>query len=53
MQKEFQSSVEFMAKDFEFIGDPVLLGLVGLGVFVGLMASYISTFQFLRLINKN
>ena len=53
LKKEFQSSVEFLAMDFASIGEPILLGLVGLSISVGLMASYISTFQFLRLINKN
>ena len=53
LEKEFQSSLEFMFSDFEFIGEPILLGLVGLSIFVGLTASYISTFQFLRLLNRN
>jgi len=53
LKKEFQSSVEFVPQGFESIGEPVLLGLVVLSVCVGLMASYISIFQFLRLINKN
>ena len=53
LKKTFQSSAEFMAKDIEFIGEPILLGLIGLSIFIGLVASYISTFQFLRLLNKN
>ena len=53
LKKEFQSSVIFINKGFESIGEPILLALVGLSICVGLMASYISTFQFLRLINKN
>ena len=53
LKKEFQLSVDFIAKDFEFIGEPILLSLVGLSIFVGLMASYISTFQYLRLLNKD
>ncbi len=53
LKKEFQSSADLMASNFEFIGEPILLGLVGLSIFVGLTASYISTFQFLRLLNKN
>ena len=53
LKKTFQSSAEFMIKDIEFIGEPILLGLIGLSVFIGLIASYISTFQFLRLLNKN
>ena len=53
LKKEFQLSVDFIARDFEFIGEPILLSLVGLSIFVGLIASYISTFQYLRLLNKN
>ena len=53
LKKEFQPSVIFINKGFESIGEPILLALVGLSICVGLMASYISTFQFLRLINKN
>ena len=53
LKNEFHSSVVFINKGFESIGEPIFLGLVGLSICVGLMASYISTFQFLRLINKN
>ena len=53
LKKEFQLSVDMIAKDFEFIGEPILGSLVGLSIFVGLIASYISTFQYLRLLNKN
>ena len=52
MKKEFQSSFEILSINFGFIDEPFLIGLVGLSIFVGLMASYISTFQFLRLLNK-
>tara|TARA_B100001123_G_C15283048_1_gene1014666 strand:+ start:759 stop:1658 length:900 start_codon:yes stop_codon:yes gene_type:complete len=52
MKKEFQSSFETLSINFGFIDEPFLIGLVGLSIFVGLMASYISTFQFLRLLNK-
>ncbi|MBC8283214.1 MAG: FtsX-like permease family protein [Nitrospinae bacterium] len=52
LKNEFHSSIESMAMDFEFVSEPFLFGLVGLSVFVGLMASYISTFQFLRLLTK-
>ena len=51
-KKEFQTSFESMSFKFEFIPEPFLIGLVGLGVIVGLTASYLSTFQFLRLLNK-
>ncbi|MBT5469145.1 MAG: ABC transporter permease [Nitrospina sp.] len=52
LKSEFQSSIESMAMEIEFIAEPFLLGLVGMSVFVGFMASYISTFQFLRMLNK-
>ena len=52
IKNEFQSSIESMAMEFEFIAEPFLFGLVGLSVLVGLMASYLSTFQFLRMLNK-
>ena len=52
MKKEFQSSFETLSINFDFIDEPFLIGLVGLSIFIGLMASYISTFQFLRLLNK-
>jgi len=52
LKNEFQSSLDSMAIKFNFISEPFLIGLVGLSVFVGLMASYISTFQFLRMLNK-
>ena len=48
VNNEFQSSLI----DIKFIADPFLFGLVGLSVAVGLMASYVSTFQFLRALNK-
>ncbi len=50
--REFQSSFETLSIQFGFIDKPYLIGLVGLSIFVGFMASYISTFQFLRLLNK-
>ena len=52
LKKEYESSLESISIKFEFITEPFLIGLVGLSMFVGLMASYISTFQFLRLLNK-
>ena len=52
LKNEFQSSIESMAMEFEFLAEPFMFGLVGLSVLVGLMASYISTFQFLRMLNK-
>jgi cell division transport system permease protein len=52
LKSEFQSSIDSMGMDFQFIAEPFLFGLIGLSVLVGLMASYISTFQFLYLLNK-
>ena len=52
LKNEFLSSFETMSNNFKFIDEPFLMGLVGLSIFVGLIASYISTYQFLRLINK-
>tara|TARA_B100000686_G_scaffold109144_1_gene116270 strand:- start:1998 stop:2897 length:900 start_codon:yes stop_codon:yes gene_type:complete len=52
LQKEFHSTFETLSIQFKFIDEPFLIGLVGLSIFVGLTASYISTFQFLRLLNK-
>jgi cell division transport system permease protein len=52
LKSKFQSSIDSMGMDFQFIAEPFLFGLVGLSVLVGLMASYISIFQFLHLTNK-
>ena len=52
LKDEFQSSIGSMGMDLQFIAVPFLFGLIGLSVMVGLMASYISTFQFLYLTNK-
>ncbi|MBC8282252.1 MAG: ABC transporter permease [Nitrospinae bacterium] len=52
LKSEFQSSINSMGMDFQFIAEPFLFGLIGLSVLVGLIASYISTVQFLYLLNK-
>ena len=52
LKSEFQSSIDAMGMDFQFIAEPFLFGLIGLSVLVCFMASYISTFQFLYLLNK-
>ena len=52
LKKKFQLTFETLSFKFQFIDEPFLIGLVGLSIFVGLMASYISTYQFLRLLNK-
>jgi cell division transport system permease protein len=52
LKSEFQSSIVSMGMNFQFIEEPFLFGLIGLSVLVGLVASYISTFQFIYLLNK-
>jgi len=49
LKDEFQLAIESMSMEFKFIAEPYLFGLVGLSLLVGLLASYISTFQFLRI----
>ena len=49
LKDEFQSAIESMSMEFKLIAEPYLFGLVGLRLLVGLLASYISTFQFLRI----
>jgi cell division transport system permease protein len=52
LKTEFQSSIDSMGMDFQFIAGPFLFGLIALSLLVGLIASYISTFQYLNLLNK-
>jgi len=49
LKDEFQLAIESMSAEFKFTTEPYLFGLVGLSLLVGLLASYISTFQFLRI----
>ena len=49
LKDEFQSTIESMSMEFQFIFEPYLYGLVGLSLLVGLVASYLSTYQFLRI----
>ena len=49
LKDEFQSTIESMSMEFQFIAQPYLYGLVGLSLLVGLVASYLSTYQFLRI----
>ena len=51
LKDQFQSTIESISMEFQFIAEPYLFGLVGLSLLVGLVASYLSTYQFLR-INK-
>jgi cell division transport system permease protein len=54
LKSEFQVSIESIARgmDFQFISQPFLLSLVGLSVLIGLVASYISTYQYMQILNK-
>jgi cell division transport system permease protein len=54
LKSEFQVSIESIARgmDFQFISQPFLLILVGLSVLIGLVASYISTYQYMQVLNK-
>ena len=49
LKDEFQSTIESISMEFQFIAEPYLFGLVGLSLLVGLVASYLSTYQFLRI----
>jgi len=49
LEDEFKSTIESISMKFQFIADPYLFGLVGLSLLVGLVASYLSTYQFLRI----
>lgn len=54
LKSEFQVSIESIARgmDFQFISQPFLLSLVGVSVLIGFVASYISTYQYMQVLNK-
>ncbi|MBT5028166.1 MAG: hypothetical protein HOM97_07215 [Nitrospina sp.] len=54
LKSEFHSSIEAIASgiDFQFISQPFLLILVGMSVLIGFVASYISTYQYIQIVNK-
>jgi cell division transport system permease protein len=54
LKSKFQVSIESIARgmDFQFISQPFLLSLVGITVLIGLVASYISTYQYMQVLNK-
>ena len=54
LKSEFQVSIESLARgmEFQFISQPFLLSLVGLSVLIGFIASYISTYQYMQVLNK-
>ena len=54
LKSEFQVYIDSITRgmDFQFISQPFLFSLVGLSVLIGLVASYISTYQYMRILNK-
>ena len=54
LKSEFQVYIDSITRgvDFQFISQPFLFSLVGLSVLIGLVASYISTYQYLQILNK-
>ena len=54
LKNEIQSPLESISRgiDLQFISQPFLIALVGMSVFVGLLASYISTHQYLQVLHK-
>jgi cell division transport system permease protein len=50
----FQPSMDSIARglDLQFISQPFLLILVGMSVLIGFIASYISTYQYMHVLNK-
>ena len=49
LKDEIQSTIESISIEFQFVPEPYLFGLVGLSLLVGLVASYLSAYQFLRI----
>ncbi len=54
LRDKFQTSIAFITRgmDFQFIPEPFLLILVGSSVLIGLVASYISTYQYMQVLNR-
>ena len=54
LKSEFQTSIDSIARGmhFQFISQPFLLSLVGLSMLIGLVASYVSTYQYMQVLNK-
>ena len=54
LKSEFKVYIDSIASgvDFQFISQPFLFSLVGLSVLIGLVASYISTYQYMQILNK-
>lgn len=54
LKNELQPSIDSIARgmNFQFIPQPFLLVLIGISVLIGFVASYISTYQFMQILNK-
>ena len=54
LKSEFQASMDYIASgiEFHFIPQPFLLSLVVLSMMIGFVASYVSTCQYMQVLNK-
>jgi cell division transport system permease protein len=54
LENEFHSSIEpiVIGMEFQFISQSFLLSLVALSMFIGFVASYLSTYQYMLVLNK-
>ncbi len=54
LRSELQTSIESIVRgmDFQFVPEPFLLILIGSSVLIGLVASYISTCQYMQVLNR-
>ena len=54
LKSKFQVSMESVTKgmEFQFISPPFLLSLVLLSMMIGFVASYVSTYQYMQVLNK-
>jgi len=52
LKNEFSSSIGFVDGNIAFIDKPILIALIGLSILIGLLASYLSTLQYLSFLNK-
>jgi cell division transport system permease protein len=54
LKNEFQTSLDYISSgmEFHFIPQPFLLSLVGLSMMIGFVASYVSTCQYMQVLNK-
>ena len=54
LKSELQASTDYIASgmEFHFIPQPFLFSLVGLSMMIGFVASYVSTCQYMQVLNK-